>query len=207
MGSADRHPNAGLPLSELARPAGPSDPPSPLGALQSHQSAVPIPPPPPKGTGSGSNNIAVMSYGMDDRPQPSAPSAPPPFVQGVQPIDRPPQNTPLWMDVSSATSQPKTRRGVTPSSKSGLTTVLFFAAITIGVGLAGIIGVTMWGPDKNVGNRSHLASDPPPAMTLPSLPPDEAPSASAAPAASETPPVTDEAKSKKGKPKKGGKKR
>jgi hypothetical protein len=92
------------------------------------------------------------------------------------PDERARQNTPLWMDVSPTQQQPEGRRGATSAPRSGLSTLLFFALIIFGVGAAGIFGVTMWGPDKTVTSRSHLATNPPPPTTMPSLP-EEAPPA------------------------------
>jgi hypothetical protein len=76
-------------------------------------------------------------------------------------------NPPMWMDVTG--SQPPARTGVVAKG-SGLQTILFFALITIVVGAAGLFGVTMWGPDKTITNRSQFATNPPPPTQMPSLP-------------------------------------
>jgi hypothetical protein len=81
------------------------------------------------------------------------------------------QNTPLWMDTSGVHEPSVTRRGVAPAPRAGLGTLLFFGLIVVAVGAAGLIGVSVWGPEKTITNRSHLASDPPPPPALPSLPP------------------------------------
>lgn len=85
-------------------------------------------------------------------------------------------------------SQPGTARtGVAAAPSKGIPSFVFFGLIIIAVTAAGVVGITIWGPEKEIKNRSHLASDPPTATELPSLPPD--PSASAAPVESAAPAV------------------
>jgi hypothetical protein len=124
------------------------------------------------------------------------------------------QNTPspLWMDVSSAV-QPQARKGATHTPRSGLHTMLFFAAITIVVGGVGMISISIWGPEKTSSGSSHLASNPPPPQVLPSLPasadvPTDPAAASAAPVSTEAAPADSSGKKNKkgqrGAPKIGG---
>jgi uncharacterized iron-regulated membrane protein len=63
------------------------------------------------------------------------------------------------------------RRGHSPaaSSRSGLHTILFFGLIVLVVGAAGVAGVTVWGPEKTVKNRTSFATNPPAPTALPSL--------------------------------------
>ena len=77
------------------------------------------------------------------------------------------------------------RTGIAAQPSRGIPSFVFFGLIIVAVTAAGIVGVTIWGPEKEIKNRSHLASDPPAATELPSLPAD--PSASAAPADSAAP--------------------
>jgi hypothetical protein len=98
------------------------------------------------------------------------------------------QNTPFWMEAEGAQSFART--GVTAQKGSGVHTLLFFGLITVVVAAAGAFGIAMWGPEEEIKNRTHLASDPPPPPVLPSLPPEQpAESASAVLAAAEPPPV------------------
>jgi hypothetical protein len=92
-----------------------------------------------------------------------------------------PTNSPFWMDVPQQT--PQQRTGVAKDKgSSGLQTFGFFALIIFFVATAGIIGVVVWGPEKHSSkSQSHLATDPPPSASLPSLPADPPPAASAAP--------------------------
>jgi len=83
-------------------------------------------------------------------------------------------------------SQPGTARtGVAAQKATGIPSFVFFGLIIVAVTAAGIVGITIWGPEKEIKNRSHLASDPPTPTELPSLPPD--PSASVAPPESAAP--------------------
>ena len=91
-----------------------------------------------------------------------------PDVQAVTSPGPAGQNTPVWMELPRP---PPARTGAAPAKSSGLSTVGFFALITLLVGAAGIIGVTMWGPEKPTTSRTHLASNPAPPPELPSLPP------------------------------------
>lgn len=68
------------------------------------------------------------------------------------------------------------------SSRSGVGSFVFFGLIGLAVAVAGIVGVTVWGPEKTVKNRSQLATNPPASVELPSLPPDTPPAESAPPA-------------------------
>jgi hypothetical protein len=90
------------------------------------------------------------------------------------------------MDLDS--SQTYTRTGAKAPKDSGLHTIAFFALITVVVGAAGLLGVAMWGPEKPIKNRSHLASAPPPPTLLPSLTTD---APSAVPPVAETAPPAD----------------
>lgn len=96
---------------------------------------------------------------------------------GPGPDERARQNTPVWMEVSG--SPPALRRGASPTRTSGTSAIVFFGLITLAVGAAGFAGVALWGPEKPIKNRTQLASNPPPPITLPSLP------ATASPAATE----------------------
>ena len=87
------------------------------------------------------------------------------------------QNTPLWMETSTA--HPEVRRGAAPPARSGLHTLLFFGLIVFVVGAAGIGGVALWGPEKPIKNRTQFATNPPPPTPLPSLPASAAPLAAA----------------------------
>lgn len=107
------------------------------------------------------------------------------------------QNTPLWME-GTQQRPPEVRRGATATPRSGLHTLLFFGLITFAVGAAGIFGITMWGPDKTVTNRSHLATNPPPPTTMPSLP-EEAPPAPPVAESAAAPVDSAAAPAKKGK--------
>ncbi len=98
--------------------------------------------------------------------------------------ERPRQNTPLWMETSTA--RPEVRRGASPPPRSGLHTLLFFGLIVVVVGAAGIGGVALWGPEKTIKNRTQIATNPPPPTPLPSLP------ASAAPLTAPAPPPSEE---------------
>lgn len=134
-------------------------------------------------------------------------------VAGPDPVmeGRPQQHTPLWMDVPQ---QPPQRTGATPSRYSTLTTIAFFALITIAVGGAGLAGIALWGPEKTIKNRTQLATNPPPPTTMPSLPesadppstPPVADSASAAPTSS-APAASSPKKTKKPPQRHRGKKR
>ncbi|MBX3221141.1 MAG: hypothetical protein KF795_11525 [Labilithrix sp.] len=134
---------------------------------------------------------------------------------------RAPQETPLWMEGSAPRVQ--VRRGHSSAApRSGLHTLLFFGLIVMVVGAAGIGGVAIWGPDKNVKNRTQFATNPPAPTELPSLPsaPDDTPApvapTEAAPAsatadepgvaAAATPAATPTAKKAKRPPRAGGKK-
>ena len=104
--------------------------------------------------------------------------------------ERPPQNTPVWMDVAPAA--PEVRRGVAPMPRSGLSTLFFFALIVVAVGAAGIGGVAMWGPEKTIKNRTQFATNPPAPTVLPSLPSAEAAPAPDPPTAPEAAPPAEE---------------
>ena len=91
--------------------------------------------------------------------------------------ERPRQNTPLWMETSTA--HPEVRRGAAPPARSGLHTLVFFGLIIFVVGAAGIGGVALWGPEKPIKNRTQFATNPPPPVPLPSLPVSAAPLAAA----------------------------
>lgn len=77
------------------------------------------------------------------------------------------------------------RTGVAAQTSKGIPSFVFFGLIIVAVTAAGIAGISIWGPEKEIKNRSHLASDPPPLTEMPSLPAD--PSASAVPAESAAP--------------------
>lgn len=117
---------------------------------------------------------------------------------------------PSWMEDAPVSQAGFTRTGVASKKPSGIPSVVFFGLIIVVVAVAGIVGISIWGPEKEVKNRSHLATDPPAPTELPSLPPDPSatpePSAAAAPveaAPTETAPAPEPA----AKPKrKGGKK-
>ncbi len=115
---------------------------------------------------------ATMEGGAMMPPSPSGPPGPhgPPHETAQMAPDdgRAPRATPFWMDVTPA--QPQVRTGVTAARNSGLHTFGFFAIIIFVVGAAGFLGIAVWGPEKTVKSRSRLATDPPPAMTMPSLP-------------------------------------
>src|SRR5689334_5844403 len=66
------------------------------------------------------------------------------------------QHTPFWMDVTQQPSAPRT--GASAAKDSGLQMIAFFALITIMVGAAGFFGIAMWGPEKPIKNRTHLAT-------------------------------------------------
>jgi hypothetical protein len=110
-------------------------------------------------------------------------------------------STPGWMDVPAG--PPQGRTGATPTRGFGGQTILFFALITVVVGAAGFLGIAVWGPDKEIKNRTQLATNPPPPTAMPSLAepaePAEPPPAPSAVAASDTPPPVDSAPAKKTK--------
>jgi hypothetical protein len=89
-----------------------------------------------------------------------------PPIPNAEPSDA---NGPAWMKDPPKVSQTTVRTGAAPMRGSGMSTVLFFALIVLVVGAAGTAGVLLWGPDKVSTNRTHLATDPPPAEPLPSL--------------------------------------
>lgn len=78
-----------------------------------------------------------------------------------------------------------TRTGVASKKASGIPSIVFFGLIIVAVAVAGIVGISIWGPEKEVKSRSHLATDPPAPTELPSLPPD--PSATPEPPAAAAP--------------------
>jgi len=101
----------------------------------------------------------------------------------------------------SIEARPQIRTGATPV-RSGLTTLLFFALITAVVATAGIVGVVLWGPEKEIKTRSHFATDPMAeiAPSLPSLPAVEsADPPLVAPAADTSTPAEPAASTKKAK--------
>lgn len=105
------------------------------------------------------------------------------------------------MDVPQPT--PQQRTGVAKDKSSGgLQTFGFFALIIFFVASAGIIGVVVWGPEKHTKSQSHLATEPPPSTSLPSLPPDPPPAAASA--TPETPSPADSSGKKSGGKKGGG---
>jgi hypothetical protein len=107
-------------------------------------------------------------------------------------------------------SLPQARVGATAARGSGMNTLVFFGLIVFFVAAAGIVGVVLWGPDKTVASRQHLASEPAASASSQSSPEASASAASSAdappPAATEAPAPADSATAKKGKkakPKKG----
>lgn len=104
-------------------------------------------------------------------------------------MNEPGPTGPQWMD--GPVAAPRRRTGVTPNPRSGLQSFLFLGGLVAFVAIAGLVGVALWGPDKQVTSRNHFASDPPPAQSLPSLPEDPAPAAEAqsAPTESAAPPA------------------
>ncbi|MDF2692700.1 MAG: hypothetical protein K0S65_1083 [Labilithrix sp.] len=182
----------------------------------------------PRG-GTGDARVKLMGMGSDHASSIEAPGMPmngllapanmppndslPPTAQ-TAPTEaaRAPQDTPLWMEVS--TSRPEPRRGHAATSPRSMNTIVFFALIVVAVAAAGIGGVAVWGPEKTIKNRTQFATNPPSPTVLPSLPPAEASepppaeptSASAAPAETTPPPVISAAPKKATKKTRAGKK-
>jgi hypothetical protein len=128
----------------------------------------------------------------------TGPGAPPGLQAGGESA---PVEPPSWMLDAPSHTPSSVRTGASPMRSSGLGTFGFFAAIVLVVGLAGTVGVLFWGPDKTTSSRTHLATDPPPPVALPSLA-DSAevpPAVSVALSASADPPPADPAPAKKGK--------
>ena len=97
------------------------------------------------------------------------------------------------------------RRGATGSPDGG-SSLLFFGGIVLAIGLVSAGGPAIWNPEKDVSSKAtKFATDPPPAESMPSLPPDPPP-AVAEPAPVADPPA-DPPPDKKGKKGKGGKKK
>lgn len=137
-------------------------------------------------------------------PQPIHPSSD--DARSLERAPRPTDNTPLWMDLDHTHTQ--TRTGVTAPKNSGLQTIAFFGLITMVVGAAGFLGIAMWGPEKPIKNRTHLATEPPAPTPLPSLPADTpsvappvagdtAPAESSAPAAAASSSAPNQKRAKK----------
>jgi hypothetical protein len=168
-------------------PPGSRPPPAPMGAMGPVTGPMtgppaPLPsspnPPPPEVDLALANTVAMTSPLV-----PTSPTAPP-----------------AWMETSTV-SPHSTRTGASPMKGSGLGTLAFFALIGVAVAVAGIAGVVLWGPEKTIANRSHLASDPPPPQVLPGLPA----SADAPPAPAESASTTASAAPEPSAPKKGKK--
>lgn len=132
-----------------------------------------------------SHQQATMEGGGMMPPNPSGPPGPYGPAPGSEMPQGPAQAAPVWMDVTPA--QPQARTGVTAPKNSGLHTFGFFALIILVVGAAGFLGVAVWGPEKTVTSRARLATDPPPPMTLPSLPASADPGAASAAASAPAP--------------------
>lgn len=112
-------------------------------------------------------------------------------------------------ELNAPPSPPMERRGST-GSPAGPSSLLFFGGIVVAIALLGGGALAIWGPEKDVsGKAAKLATDPPPADSGPSLPPEPAASETIAPPVDPPPEPEPEPApvEKKGKKKGGGKKR
>lgn len=103
------------------------------------------------------------------------------------------------------------RRGST-GSPDGPSSLVFFGGIVVAIALLGGGALAIWGPEKDVSSKANkFATDPPPAESMPTFPPEPAAAASetAPPPVADPPPDPAPADSagKKGKKKGGGKKK
>lgn len=98
-------------------------------------------------------------------------------------------SAPHWMEATAPESRKRVRTGAASAPKKGGSSLVFFGLITLAVGAAGILGITYFGPEKESRASSHLASNPPKPLELPSLPAEDVADAGPAVVAAPEPPA------------------